>query len=132
MHGTNCDLVIKQGADEKFIPTLYIENVKSLQHSDFVVKLKEVLATLPYDSLGIEDAGKNSFRIMIPARYRVGHEEHFGQVTAKFLEYMKEGKLPEWEVPCMITKYYTTTSALKMARGETQSTFVNRSSSTNE
>jgi predicted dehydrogenase len=118
MHGTNCDLVIKQGADEKFIPTLYIENVKGLRHSDFVVKLKEALATLPYDSLGIEDAGKNSFRIMIPARYRVGHEEHFGQVTAKFLEYLKAGKLPEWEVPCMITKYYTTTSALKMARGK--------------
>ena len=28
MHGTKCDLVIKQGAEEKFIPTLYIENVK--------------------------------------------------------------------------------------------------------
>jgi hypothetical protein len=30
---------------------------------------------------------------------------------------MKDGKLPEWEVPGMITKYYTTTSALKMAKG---------------
>jgi hypothetical protein len=48
----------------------------------------------------------------------VTHEEHFGQVTAKFLEYLKVGKLPEWEVPGMITKYYTTTSALKLARGK--------------
>ena len=64
----------------------------------------------------LEEAGRNSFKINIPTKYRVGHEEHFGQVTAKFLEYLKEGKLPEWEVPCMITKYYTTTSALKMAR----------------
>jgi hypothetical protein len=31
---------------------------------------------------------------------------------------MNEGNLPEWEVPGMITKYYTTTSALKMAKGE--------------
>jgi hypothetical protein len=29
---------------------------------------------------------------------------------------MKEGKLPEWEVSGMITKYFTTTSALKRAR----------------
>jgi hypothetical protein len=29
---------------------------------------------------------------------------------------MKDGKLPDWEVPGMITKYYTTTSALKKAR----------------
>jgi hypothetical protein len=49
-------------------------------------------------------------------KYRVSHEEHFGQVTAKFLEYLKAAKLPEWEVPGMITKYYTTTTALKLAR----------------
>lgn len=55
-------------------------------------------------------------KILIPVKYRVGHEEHFGQVTAKFLEYLKAGRLPEWEVPNMITKYYTTTSALKLAK----------------
>lgn len=118
MHGTNCDLVIKQGAEEKFVPTLFIENIKGNRINDFRAKLKEVLATFPYDSLGIEDIGKNSLKIDIPKKYRVGHEEHFGQVTAKFLEYMKEGKLPDWEVPCMITKYYTTTSALKLAKGK--------------
>jgi hypothetical protein len=36
---------------------------------------------------------------------------------AKFLEYLKAGKLPEWEAQGMITKYYTTTSALKLAKG---------------
>ncbi|MDP4206090.1 MAG: putative oxidoreductase C-terminal domain-containing protein, partial [Bacteroidota bacterium] len=44
-----------------------------------------------------------------------GHEAHFAQVTEKFLGYLKDGKLPRWEVPNMIAKYYTTTSALKMA-----------------
>jgi predicted dehydrogenase len=116
MHGTECDLVIKQGAGEKFVPTLYIENIKSKSMNDFRAKLKEAVVALPYDSLGIEDASANSFKIRIPSKYRVGHEEHFGQVTAKFLEFMKEGKLPDWEVAGMITKYYTTTSALKMAK----------------
>jgi predicted dehydrogenase len=118
MHGSKCDLVIKQGPDEKFILTLYIENVKGIATDDFRVKLKEAVNTLPYDSLSIEDAGNNSLKINIPAKYRVGHEEHFGQVTAQFLEYLKNNNMPEWEVPGMITKYYTTTSALKMARGE--------------
>jgi predicted dehydrogenase len=117
MHGTKCDLVIKQGADEKFLPTLYIENVKGIAMNEFSVKLKEALTTLPYDSLNIEAVNNNSLKINIPKKFRVGHEDHFGQVTAKFLEYLKDGKLPEWEVPDMITKYYTTTSALKMARG---------------
>jgi predicted dehydrogenase len=118
MHGTKCDLVIKQGAEEKFLPTLYIENIKGIAFNDFTARLKAVTAALPYDSLLIEPAGKNSLKINIPKKYRVTHEEHFSQVTSKFLEYMKEGKLPEWEVPNMITKYYTTTSALKMARGK--------------
>ena len=117
MHGTKCDLIIKQGADEKFLPTLYIENVKGATMADFTARLKEVIGALPYDSLQLEAVGKSTLKINIPNKYRVGHEEHFGQVTAKFLEYLKGGNLPEWEVPDMITKYYTTTSALKMARG---------------
>ena len=28
MHGTKCDLTIKQGREEKFLPVLYIENIK--------------------------------------------------------------------------------------------------------
>jgi predicted dehydrogenase len=116
MHGTKCDLVIKQGADEKYLPTLYIENVKGMKLNDFKTALKQAISTFPYDSLQVESVGKNALKINIPKKYRASHEEHFGQVMAKFLEYMKEGKLPEWEVPGMITKYYTTTSALKKAR----------------
>jgi len=38
-----------------------------------------------------------------PDEYRVGHEAHFGQVTEKFLEYLQDGAMPDWEVPNMIT-----------------------------
>ena len=116
MRGSKCDLVIKQGAAEKFVPTLYVENLKGVAMKDFTPALKEALASLPYDSLLIEPAGKNAFKINIPVKYRVSHEEHFGQVTAKYLQYLQDGKLPEWEVPGMITKYFTTTSGLKKAR----------------
>ena len=115
MHGTQCDLVIKQGADENFVPTLYLENVKGISVNDFTDNLKKSLVTLTYNNLQIEKVNNNTLKIIIPAEYRVGHEEHFAQVTAKFLEYLKAGILPDWEVPGMITKYYTTTSALKKA-----------------
>ena len=116
MHGTKCDLMIRQGTGEKFVPTLYIENIKGLSFIDFASKLEKVVKALPFDSLKIEEVNKNSFKIMIPDKYRVSHEERFGQVMARFLQYLKDGKLPEWEVPNMITKYYTTTSALKLAK----------------
>jgi predicted dehydrogenase len=118
MKGTKCDLIIKQGAEEKFLPTLYIENVKGASMNDFTTKLKQVVAALPYDSLIVESVNKTVLRVNIPKKFRVTHEDHFGQVTSKYLEYLKAGKLPEWEVPNMITKYFTTTSALKMAKGK--------------
>ena len=52
---------------------------------------------------------------MIPKVLKIGHEAHFSQVTNNFLKYFKESKLPEWEVPNMISKYYTTTEAYKKA-----------------
>lgn len=118
MHGSKCDLIIRQGAEEKFAPTLYISNIKGQSVNDFTAELKAVINKLPYDSLQVEAVNATTLKINIPGKYRVSHEEHFGQVTAKFLEYLNAGKLPDWEVPGMITKYYTTTSALKMAMGK--------------
>lgn len=118
MKGSECDLVIRQGMDEKFVPTLYVENIKGRDMESFAAELREVLTSLPYDSLGVEVYGKSALKIKIPDKYRVSHEEHFGQVASKFLLYLNEGSLPYWEVPGMITKYYTTTSALKMATGK--------------
>ncbi len=115
MRGTQCDLVIKQGADEKYVPTLYLENVRGIIMDLLMEKLKAALESLPYENLMVEAVNPKTLKINVPDSYRVGHEAHFGQVTAKFLEYMEAGKLPDWEVPGMITKYYTTTSALKKA-----------------
>jgi predicted dehydrogenase len=117
MHGTKCDLNIKQTANEKYVPTLYVDNLKGNSMDQFSANLKMVLGTFPYDSLIIEKVNDKTLKINIPKKYRVSHEEHFGQVTSKFLEFLKNGKLPEWEVQGMITKYYTTTSALKKAKG---------------
>jgi hypothetical protein len=116
MHGAKCDLTIKQGAEEKYLPVLYVESVKGEDVNALTSQLKEAFKATPYDSINIEQVNKNSLKIIIPSKYRVSHEEHFGQVTKNFLEYLKAGKLPDWEVPGMITKYYTTTSALKLAR----------------
>ncbi|HOO97988.1 MAG TPA: putative oxidoreductase C-terminal domain-containing protein [Bacteroidales bacterium] len=116
MHGSKCDLVIRQGADQNFKPTLYAENVRGMSMADFTSALKKAIESLPYEDVVIETAGEGTLKISIPDVYKTTHEDHFGQVTEKFLEYMEAGKLPEWEVPGMITKYYTTTTGLKKAK----------------
>ena len=52
---------------------------------------------------------------MIPDAYRTGHEAHFAEVTERFLRYLEAG-IPDWEVPNIIAKYYTTIRALELAR----------------
>jgi hypothetical protein len=60
-------------------------------------------------------AAGGSWEVVIPTKYRVGHEEHFAEVTKKFLGYLAAGKMPDWEVPNMLAKYYTTTEAYRLS-----------------
>ncbi len=116
MRGTRTNLIIKQGKEENFKPVLYIEPVNK-KDADFGKDLNEALQTVQaqFPGVSIEKTTKG-WRAVIPEKYNTGHEVHFGQVTESYLKYLKEGKLPDWEVPNMITKYYITTSALELAK----------------
>ncbi len=71
-----------------------------------------------FPGLKAEKAG-DGWHIVIPDKCRVGHEAHFRNVMEAYLQYLAEGRLPEWEVPNMIAKYYITTRSLELAqRGE--------------
>jgi predicted dehydrogenase len=116
MRGTTASLEIRQGAEEKYDPTLYIIAKEGADMKAFGANLDKVVKALPQAGLAIESVNTNTWKIVIPAELKVGHEAHFAQVMGKYLEYLKAGKLPEWEVPNMITKYYTTTLGLKLAK----------------
>jgi predicted dehydrogenase len=116
MHGTNCNLEIRQGKEENYVPALYIYANKGSNLAVLSSELeKAIVKNKTTRGLTLDKINATTWRVKIPEKYKVGHEAHFGQVTEKFLGFLKDGKLPVWEVPNMITKYYTTTSALKMA-----------------
>jgi hypothetical protein len=54
--------------------------------------------------------------VVVPDKYHNGHEAHFAQVTQNFLGYVRAGKLPDWEVPNMITKYATIMQAYEKSQ----------------
>jgi len=116
MRGSLSSLEIRQGAKEKYDPTLFITAKKGTDLKAFASILEKAVTTLPQAGLTIENVNENSWKVVLPEALKIGHEAHFAQVTEKYLEYLKDGKLPEWEVPNMITKYYTTTLALKLAK----------------
>jgi hypothetical protein len=109
------NLEIRQGADEKYVPELFIKPAKNdaAYETALTGAFEKVKAAYP----GVElKKGKGQWQVLIPEKYRVGHEAHFGEVMERFLGYLQAGKLPAWEVPNMLAKYYTTTTALRMAR----------------
>lgn len=119
MHGTHCDLIIRQGKEENYKPTVYVQLTANEDAAGFEVALKKAVEqdlAAAYPGLKVMKLKEKMWVIEIPDTYKVGHEAHFGQVAEKYLKCLVDGKLPEWEVPNMITKYYTTTQALELAK----------------
>ena len=114
MRGTKANLIIRQGAEQQFKPTLYIE---SNDHSDaYARSIQEVMQKIGLQYKGVSlKKNEKGWEVMIPVEFKEGHESHFARVTQKFLGYLANRNMPAWEVPNMLAKYYTTTQALKLA-----------------
>ena len=114
MRGTKANLIIKQGAEQQYKPMLYIEPLSN--DAQFETALMEKLKTLQTKYSGVElKKLETGWEVIVPNSYKEGHEAHFGRVMEKFLEYLNNHNIPDWEVPNTIAKYYTTTKALDMA-----------------
>ena len=119
MRGTRSSLIIEQGEAEGYKPVLYVEPRRGtgVKAEEIEAALKDAIAALnkTYPGVGFEKH-ETGWRINIPASYAVGHESHFGQVTEKYLGFLKNHDMPAWEVPNMQVKYYTLMEAYKKSR----------------
>jgi predicted dehydrogenase len=118
MRGSKANLIIRQGKEQNYQPALYVEPVDSTNEASFEKLLRKNIQSLQikYPGLDIKKNGKN-WQVVIPEKFKVGHENHFAEVTKKYIEYLLKGGLPKWEIPNMLAKYYTTTMALEKAQG---------------
>ena len=118
MRGSKSDIIIQQGKEENYKPTLYVKAKAPDAYLNLEKELQKAVNTdlaVNYPGMQVEKLGEGYWKINIPEKYKVGHEAHFGEVMERFLEYLKAGKLPDWEVPNMISKYYTNMKALETA-----------------
>jgi predicted dehydrogenase len=112
LRGTRANLRIRQGAEQHWAPVLYVENRSKTAAIEFERDLRSAVArlALEWPGVGVKPSG-DTWEIVIPDRFSVGHEAHFAQVTERYLRFLADGKMPDWEVPNMLAKYYTTTQA---------------------
>lgn len=117
MRGTKSELIIRQGAEQGYKAALYVEPREEADAAAVGQALKAEITKLQATYPGI--AAKKTdqgWQVEIPDALKVGHEAHFGQVTEKYLSFLKEGKMPDWEVPNMLVKYHTLMEAYKLTR----------------
>lgn len=116
--GSKSRVEIRQGAAEKYIPELYLVPNSEAVKAEVFAALKRKIDALQaeYPGVAFRESGGQA-AIVIPARYRVGHEAHFAQVTNLFFKYLSAPKsLPDWEKPFMLLKYYVTTKGVELSR----------------
>lgn len=113
MRGTKSNLTIKQGLEEKYKPTLYIAPLFYNKDYELSLPLAFKKVQEKYPGIELKKTVNGIWQVIIPEKYKEDHEAHFGRVMEKFLEYLKNGNIPSWEVPNMIAKYFTTTKGLE-------------------
>ncbi|MBL7152622.1 MAG: Gfo/Idh/MocA family oxidoreductase [Phycisphaerae bacterium] len=115
--GGKAHVIIRQGKEQGYRPELYVEPAPGADADEVAASLKKAVAELQsrYPGLKLKQEASR-WRVIVPAKHRIGQEAHFRYVTERYLQYLAEGRLPEWEAPNMLAKYYITTKALELAQ----------------
>jgi predicted dehydrogenase len=112
--GTKARVEIRQGAAEKWLPELYVVPLDASAASAVKNKISDLQAQWP--GVGMQNQGSD-IHIVIPEKFRVGHEAHFAQVANLFFQYMASPKsTPAWERPNMLVKYFISTKGVELGQ----------------
>ncbi|HTE24136.1 putative oxidoreductase C-terminal domain-containing protein [Flavitalea sp.] len=115
-HGTLANLVTRQGKEQQYNLTLFIEAISPEAKRKIQQSLPNTLLKIErkFPGITLKETNKG-WEVIVPEKYLKLREMNYEFVTNKYLQYLQQGSMPEWEVSSMITKYYTTTQALEKA-----------------
>ena len=112
--GSRARLELRQGAAEGYRSELYIVPV-----ADIATAVERRIAALQttYPGVGLVKL-RGEWRVTIPDALRIGHEEHFAQMTRRFLDHVEHRRpLPASEKPNTLAKYYVCTEGVALSQG---------------
>lgn len=121
LRGSKADLEIRQGVEEKYVPTLYVRAKVNADDAEKALRAAVTRLAAKWPGLALKPAAAGSWEVTVPDKYNIGHEAHFAQVTENYLKYLNKGGMPYWEMPNILAKYYVSTEALRLALKNKQS-----------
>jgi len=107
MRGTKAVLELRQGAAEQYKATLYIRAAEGIPAADFSKSIDQVKLKFQQKYPGFDLIKKGDEYIVKPGTYKSTNSAEIA------ISYILNNKMPAWEVPNMIAKYYTTTGAIR-------------------
>jgi predicted dehydrogenase len=116
--GSKASVEIRQGKLENYIPQLYVAPAREVDRAEVFARLQQKIDQLQqqWPGLGMARTGGEA-RIVIPEKFRVGHEAHFAQVANQFFIYLQNPRqIPSWERPNMLAKYYISTRGVELGK----------------
>ena len=109
---------MRQTRADGFRPELYVLPADAAEAPQVRAALERKVAALQrtYPGIGVDERG-GLLHVAIPDTYRLGHEAHFAEVMSRYLDYLSgRARMPAWERPNMLAKYYVTTTGTEMSR----------------
>jgi predicted dehydrogenase len=116
--GEKARVEVRQGEAEGWRPEVYVvPNAPALEGEVLAAVRRRVEALQErWPGVSVEERG-DRILVVAPDRYRLGHEHHFAEVTARFLAYLADRRaVPARERHDMLAKYYVTTRGADLAR----------------
>jgi len=116
--GSRAKVEVRQSKADNYRTEVYVIPNAPVDRAAVLAAVKARVAALQGEWPGVAvDERHGAIHLVIPDRFRVGHEAHFAEVTRNFLGYLRNrGTLPAWERPNMLAKYYVTTTGTEMSR----------------
>jgi predicted dehydrogenase len=118
--GSRATVRVRQTKAENYISEIDVIPNAGVDRSALKTALEGRLTLLSptFPNLSLRENG-TAIRIVIPEDDRTRGGGSFTQLLNRFLEYVRDPQtLPGWEKPDMLAKYYITTRAVDLARGE--------------
>ena len=117
LRGSRAHVIIRQGKEQGYKPKLYVEPAPGADAARLRRALEKAVARFgdKRPGLTLTPQGQGWEIVILPGQI-TGHEAHFRNVTEQYLDYLAHGRLPQWEIDYMRSKYFITTKALELAR----------------
>lgn len=112
MRGTKANLELRQGTEEQHKATLYIKAAAGISSDDFSKTINQVKLKFQQKYPGFDLIKKGNEYVVKPGTFKASNSAEIA------ISYILDNKMPVWEVPNLIAKYYTTTGAIRNIKRE--------------